>query len=380
MPRLGLGVPTMPHSGIRTMAVLAGRVDGVLSLVAGDPNFTTPHHIIDAAAAGAKAGRTGYPPSAGFESLREAIAEKVRMRNGIDAGPREVVVTTGGCGGLFTSLAILLDPGDEVLIPDPGWSNYPPMAHMLHAEPVFYPLARDRGFAVDAAAIEERITARTRAVIVNSPGNPTGAVDRAEDLAAVVALAERHDLWVISDECYDEIVYDGEHTSTAAAGGRDRVVSVFTFSKSYAMTGWRVGYVVAPTTFADELGLAQEPVVASASGISQLAAEAALRGPQDVVGAMRDAYRDRLATVAASLDAARVGWVRPRGSFFCMLDISPSGLDSWSYARRLLDEERVAVVPGKAFGPSADGMVRLSLAVDPDVLEQGVARIIRTLR
>jgi aspartate aminotransferase len=363
------------------MAALARDVPGALMLVNGDPNFTTPAHVIDAAAAAAHAGRTGYPPSAGYDSLREAIAEKVRVRNGLDAVRDQVVVTTGGCGGLFTSLSILLDPGDELLMPDPGWSNYPPMAHVLHAVPVFYPLARDRGFAVDAAAIEERITPKTRAVIVNSPGNPSGAVDSAADLAAVVAVAERHDLWVISDECYDEIVYDGAHTSTAAAAaGTDRVVSVFTFSKTYAMTGWRIGYVVAPRAFAHELGLAQEPVVASASGISQFAAEAALKGPQDVVAMMVSAYRDRLAAVTTSLDAAGVGYVRPRGSFFCMIDITASGLDSWAFARQLLAEHGVAVVPGAAFGPSADGMARVSLAVDPDVLEAGIARLIRALR
>jgi aspartate aminotransferase len=306
--------------------------------------------------------------------------EKVRTRNGLAAAVADVCVTTGGCGGLFTSLMLVLAPGDEVLIPDPGWSNYPAMAHVLHATAVGYPLDAAVGFALDPDALAARVTSRTRAIIVNSPGNPTGAVEGAERLRAVLEIAERHDLWVISDECYDELVFEGAHVSTASLGHADRVVSVFTFSKSYAMTGWRVGYVVAPAAFTRQLTLHQEPVVSCASTVSQHAALAALRGPQDCVQAMATAYRERRDAAMAELDEYELGYVRPAGSFFLMADVSPAGLPSWELARRLLETARVAIVPGAAFGPGGEGFVRISLAAAPELVAEGSRRIARLVR
>jgi aspartate/methionine/tyrosine aminotransferase len=361
------------------MAELARAVPDVLNLGVGDPNFVTRPHIIEAAAQGARDGFTKYTPSDGFASLRELIADKVRARNGLDAAASQVVVTTGGCGGLFTSLLVLLDPGDELLLPDPGWANYPPMAHVLNARPVFYPLDPGRGWAPDLDALDARLTPRSKAIVVNSPGNPTGAVYEHETLARLLELARRHDLWVISDECYDEIVFEGEHVSTAAVGDADRVLTVFTFSKSYAMTGWRIGYVVAPPEVAPALGKAQEPVVGNASSLSQKGAEAALTGSQDCVREMRDAYRERRDAATAILDEFGVDYVRPRGAFYLMVDVSAAG-DSLSFAKRLLEEERVSVVPGSAFGPGGEGWVRVSLCVDPDELTEGVRRLCATTR
>lgn len=380
MPELAAHVLTTPHSGIRRMAELAAGAPDAILLVGGDPNFTTPAHIIDGAAAAAHAGATGYAPSGGILPLREAIVEKVRARNGLAAAVEDVCVTTGGCGGLFTSLMLVLAPGDEVLIPDPGWSNYPAMAHVLHATAVGYPLDAAAGFALDPDALAARVTSRTRAIVVNSPGNPTGAVESAERLRAVLEIAERHDLWVISDECYDELIFEGEHVSTASLGHADRVVSVFTFSKSYAMTGWRVGYVVAPTAFTRQLTLHQEPVVSCASTVSQHGALAALRGPQDCVQAMATAYRERRDAAMAELDEYELGYVRPAGSFFLMADVSPAGLPSWELARRLLETARVAIVPGAAFGPGGEGFVRISLAAAPELVAEGSRRIARLVR
>ncbi len=375
MPPLAPHVFTTPHSGIRRMAEIAGAANDPITLVGGDPNFTTPSHIIDAAARSAHEGRTGYAPSAGIVPLREAIVGKVRDRNGLACELDDVCVTTGGCGGLFTSLMLLLEPGDEVLVPDPGWSNYPAMAHVLHARAVGYPLDAAAGLALDAAAVAERVTDRTRAIIVNSPGNPTGTVESAERLAAVLEVAARHDLWVISDECYDELIFEGRHVSTAGLTTDPRVITVFTFSKSYAMTGWRVGYVVAPPEFSRQLALHQEPVVSCASMISQYGALAALQGPQDGIAAMTAAYRDRRDAAIAALEEHGVGYVRPRGGFFLMADISETGLGSWDFCQRLLDEENVAVVPGAAFGVHGEGFVRISLAAAPENVVAGTRRL-----
>jgi aspartate aminotransferase/aminotransferase len=361
------------------MAELARTIPDVTRLEVGDPDFITPPHIIDAAAAAARDGFTRYPPSAGYPSLRELIAEKVTQRNHLPTTANQVVVTTGGGGGLFTTFLALLDPGDEVLIADPGWSGYPAQLHVQHAIMRRYPLDRSRRFGLDPQALERAITPKTKAIVVNSPANPTGSVFDREDLRRVVEIAARHDCWLVSDECYDEMIFEGEHVTMATLGERERIITIFTFSKSYAMTGWRIGYVVAPAPVAEVIGKLQEPVVASASSISQKAAEAALLGPQDCVGQMRDSYRERRDLALALLDEAGVGYVRPRGAFYLMVDTSPAGA-SMDFARRLLLEEKVATVPGSAFGPGGEGMVRVSLATARDALERGLTRLAATLR
>jgi aspartate/methionine/tyrosine aminotransferase len=375
MPRLAGHVLSTPHSGIRRMADIARQAPDPILLVGGDPNFTTPQHIIDAAAEAARNGATGYTYGGGIAPLREAIGEKVRARNGLDAGFDQVCVTTGGCGGLFTSLLMLLDPGDEVLVPDPGWSNYPAMAHVLHATAVGYPLDPAAGFSLDPDRLAALVSERTRAIIVNSPGNPTGAVETRERLVAAAEIAERHDLWLISDECYDELIFEGEHLSTATVADPARVITIFTFSKSYAMTGWRIGYVVAPAQVSEQLALYQEPVVSCASTISQHAALAALQGPQACVGVMRDAYRARRDLVVEALSSEQVPHVVPHGSFFLMADISETGLASWDFCHRLLEEVGVAVVPGAAFGPGGEGFVRISLAAAAEGVAEGTGRL-----
>jgi aspartate/methionine/tyrosine aminotransferase len=379
MPRPSERTLTMPHSAIREMGVLAAAYPDALHLQAGDPDFVTPPHVIEAAAQAARAGFTKYTPSGGLAGLRELCAAKVRERNGIACETEQVVVTTGGCGGLYTSLAIVLDEGDEVLVPDPGWANYPPIVHALGGVPVFYPLVPERGWEPDSDRLAAAVTPRTRVLLVNTPGNPTGAVYDAGVLQGLLELAARHDLWVISDECYDEILFEGVHVSLATLGDPGRVFSVFSCSKSYAMTGWRIGYTVAPSGLGPTLVKAQEPVVGNASSVSQKGAEAALAGPQACVAAMRDAYRARRDAACAQLDALGVGYVRPRGAFYLMVDVSAAG-DSLAFAKRLLADEHVAVVPGSAFGPSGEGFVRVSLSCAPEVIEEGLRRLAACLQ
>lgn len=377
MPQLAPAVATTPHSGIRTMVGNVARHGSAISLVFGEPDFLTPSHIIDAAHAAARGGRTKYAPSAGFLDLREAIADKLRVRNGVTASAREVIVTTGGTGGLFTSLLLLVQPGDEVLLPDPGWSNYAAITHVLGAVNAFYPLRyRDGRPHIDFDLLERTVTARTRVLLVNSPGNPTGAMFDEATLGELARFAERHDLWIVSDECYDEIVFSEPHVSMAAVADRSRVISVFTFSKTYAMTGWRVGYVVAPPAVAEAIERAQEPVVSCASSVSQAAAEAALRGPQDVVATMRELFRERLVLAQGVLRDGGVAFIPPQGAFYVMVDITRTKMTSWDFATRLLDEHGVGVVPGKAFGEGGEGYVRISTATSPDLLTAGVERLV----
>ena len=356
------------------MAELARQFPDAVRLDVGDPSFDTPTHIQEAAFEAMAAGHTRYTPSGGFASLRDLIAEKVKVRNEVAVDPSQVVVTAGGCGGLFTSLMTLLDPGDQVLLPDPGWPNYRAMVHVLRAESIGYPVDLRRG-TVEPAAVAARITNRTKALIINSPNNPTGAVYEPELLEQLVAICEHHDLWLLSDECYDELVFDGRHWSVAAvAPPSPRVITIFSFSKTYAMTGWRVGYVLGPARFAEELVKNQEPVHGNASSVSQKAAEAALLGRQEVVTEMRRSYARRRDIAIDLLREAQVDYVRPQGAFYVMVDVSALG-SSMDAARSLLSRDNVSVVPGEAFGPGGEGWVRVSLSAATDDLQIGVERI-----
>ena len=380
MPSLPEASLNAPHSGIRAIGVLAARMPGAIQLHVGDPDFNTPAHIIDAAARDAHAGFTKYTPSAGFPSLRERIAEKLETRNGIACTSEQVVVTAGGCGALFTTLLALIEPGDEVLVPDPGWANNLPIVAAARGVAVYYPLDPERAFDPDLSELRSRIGPRARAIIVNTPGNPTGCVYSRAILEGLLEIAREHDLWVVSDECYDELVFDDEHISIATLGQVERIVSVFSFSKSYAMTGWRVGYAVAPREVAEVIGRLQEAVVANTSSLSQRGAEAALAGPQEAVAEMRDAFRARRDDAVALLEAENVGFVYPRGAFYLMVDVSSAGDDDGAVCQRLLEEEKVAIVPGSAFGPTGAGFARVSLSSSPESVQEGLSRLASFLR
>ncbi len=369
-----------PHSGIRRMLELTREVADPLLLISGDPNFRTPDHVIFGAAEAAAGGATGYPPAEGIAPLRAAIAKKLAQINRLEAHQDQICVVTGACGGLYTSLMLLVDPGDEVLIPNPGWSNYAAMVHVLGGRAVGYPVGPTTGWELDPDVVESAFTARTRAIILNSPGNPTGVVWEPDRLAAVVGLAARRGVPVISDEAYDQLVFESEPFSVGSVAAPPELISVFTFSKTYAMTGWRIGYVHAAADFARQLSLHQEPVTSGASIVSQHAALAALEGPQDVVGQMVSAYRERRDLVADRLRGAQVGFVLPQGGFFVLVDVRAAGCGSWEFATELLRRYSVGVVPGLAFGSEGEGYVRVSLAVAPDVLHEGIARLLNLHR
>ncbi len=367
----------MPRSGIRRIMDLAWGLPGpVIGLHVGEPSFTPPEHVVEAARVAYAAGDTHYVPNAGVGELRRAIAGKVSSTNGFATGPEQVVVSAGGAQALHNAFSLTLSAGDEVLIPDPGWPNYAMAVQLLQAVPVRYPLRPENGFRPDVGELGGLVTDRTRLIVVNTPSNPLGTVLPAGDVEALVRFAERHDLWLVSDECYDALTYEQEHVSPGRFDRDSRVLSAFSFSKTYAMTGLRVGYLVTSEAVARESAKLQEPMVACVNAPAQAAALAALRGPQDAVTAMRDAYRERRDLALAALDAQGMDYLTPEGAFYLWVDVRDrTGGDVDGWALSLLREHSVAVAPGTTFGPLGEGWVRLSLATATEDLLEGIRRI-----
>jgi aspartate aminotransferase len=306
----------MPRSGIREIMDLAWRLPGpVIGLHVGEPSFATPEHVLDGARRALDRGDTRYVANAGIPTLREAIADKLAARNGLGAQPEQVVVSAGGMQALYTALSATVTAGAEVLVPDPGWPNFAMAVQLLQARPVGYPLRAENRFLPDVEELAQLVTERTRALILNFPSNPLGAVLPADLAQALCRFADRHDLWLISDECYDEITFGAEQVSPARWDEQDRVLSCFSFSKTYAMTGMRVGYLVAPKTVAATAAKMQEPLISCVNAPAQHAALAALEGPQDFVAMMRRAYHERRDGAAAQLDRAGIGYLLPQGAF-----------------------------------------------------------------
>jgi aspartate/methionine/tyrosine aminotransferase len=366
----------MPRSGIREIFDTASRLPHAIHLEMGEPDFTTPAHIRAAAIDALEAGYTRYTPNAGIPALRTAAATKLQRVNGIEADPSQVTITVGGVGGLYSSLVALCNPGDEVLLVGPSWPNYRMIATLLDLRFTQLPLGTSRGERPTVDALEAARTADTKVLLVNSPANPTGQVLTRDELTAMVGWVEEHGLWMLSDEVYDQISYDGVASSPYPLSSTGAVVSVFSMSKTYAMTGWRIGYVVASPEVAPLIEKTLEPTVSCANAAAQVAAIAALDGPQDCVAEMRAAYRARRDDAVSRLTAARVPHTPPEGAFYLWIDISASGLDSLTFARTLLDRHAVAVTPGVAFGPDYDDHVRVSLASAPDDLATGLEALV----
>lgn len=377
MPDLADKAGSMPRSGIREVMDLAWSLEGeIIGLHVGEPSFATPQHVLDGAHEALARCDTRYVPNGGIPGLRAAIAEKVNRHNRLDADPEQAIVTAGGMQALFNALTMTLSAGDDVLVPDPGWPNYVSAAQLLQARPVRYPLRAERGFVPDPDDLDAAATERTVALIVNSPSNPLGAVLSERDAAGVAQFAERRDLWIISDECYDAFTFDVPHVSLASVASSGRVLTCFSFSKTYAMTGMRVGYLVVPPPAATIAAKLQEPMIACVNGPAQYAALAGLRGPQDIVEKMRSAYHERRDLACDLLDELHVPYLRPQGAFYLWVDVRDRcGNDVQTWALELLRHRRVAVVPGTAFGPSGQGWIRLSLATDSDQLLEGCRRI-----
>jgi aspartate aminotransferase len=375
-------VDAIPPHGTRAIAALAAGREDVINLTLGEPDFATPPHIAEAGIAAVRAGRTRYAPSAGLPELRDAAAVAVTTRTGAEVAADQVVVTAGAVLGVFAALAALAPCGRRVLVPDPGWGCYVGQCMLLGLEPVRYRLDPASGFEPDLEALDA-LAARTHAglIVINNPGNPTGAVWRRETVQGCVELARRHGMWVLADEVYDELTFDREHVSTVPFGDEGGVVTTFSFSKTYAMTGWRVGYLVASPEVAAATTRVLEHAASSVGMPSQYAAIAALQGPQDCVADMRAAYQARRDLALARLTQEGLACARPDGAFYALVDIMAAGADSTAFARTLADREGgVACAPGDSFGPGAAGMLRLSLAAAPEAIEEGIRRIGRAVR
>jgi len=390
-PDHGLGSRTsasVAPSGIRAIADLAWRTPGALQLQLGEPSAPTPPHVVEAMAAALRDGATRYGPTAGLPVFREAAAEKLRRVNRLDVSPEHLTVCAGGAEGLGAVYRALLDAGDEVLVPDPGWPNLVGLALLCDARPVRYPLLREGRVDLDLEVLETLRTPRTRVLVLNSPSNPTGGGLDAAQLERVLAWAAGHGVVVVSDECYDEMWLDDPQPCTAtvaaAMAAADRpvppVVSVFSLSKTHAMTGFRLGYVLTPPELTPLVRRVQETQLSCVSTPTQWAGAAALTGPQEHVEAMRAEYRQRRDLCVRRLedeDGLRLA-APPAGAFYLWLRYAverPSGL----LAQELLQEHGVALAPGTAFGPAGEGHLRISLATSTEVLLEGLDRVLRAL-
>jgi len=364
-------------SKTRRMFALAERLPDVLNLAVGQPDFATPAHVVAEAKAAMDRGDTRYTHSLGITELRGAIAEKVVSANLIPAGHDWIAVTVGAMEGLILSMLATLDPGDEVLVPDPGYTNFIGQVRLASGRAISYNVDPP-DFRIDVADLRRAVSERTRAILLCSPSNPTGGVLRRGNLEEIAEVAREHDLLVYSDETYEALVYDGvEHVSIGSLPNMaERTVSVFSFSKAYAMTGWRVGYVVAPPPLVERMNVLQEHLVSCASSISQHAALAALTGPQDCVTEMRAAYDERRRFLVEALKAIP-GFTcpKPAGAFYAFPDVRCLGGGSDAIADRLLHEARVATVPGTAFNSRGEGFLRIGYAASMDLLEESVGRI-----
>ncbi len=373
-------VRNMPPSGIRRFFDMLAEMKDVISLTIGEPDFTTPEPITRAAIDSLEAGETHYTANGGMIELRELIAANLADRYGVDYEPRsELVITVGASEGLDASLRALLNPGDEVIYHEPCFVAYAPCIELAGGIPVPISTTDATDFRVSAAAIEAAVTDRTKAVFLGYPNNPTGAVLSREELEAIADVARRHDLLIISDEIYDRLVY-GTHRHTAVSsleGMRERTVLIGGFSKAYAMTGWRIGFVAAPADLMAGIAKVHQYGIMCAPTASQYAAIEALRDGEPFVVEMLAEYDRRRVLMTRRFNEMGLDCFEPEGAFYCFPNITSSGLDDEEFAEALLREEKVGVVPGRAFGPSGIGHVRCCYATAYEEIVEAMDRIER---
>ncbi|MCP3807706.1 aminotransferase A [Paenibacillus sp. Lou8.1] len=374
-------VKNIQISGIRKIANKVAALPGTLSLTIGQPDFPTPAHIMEAAHRAINEGRTSYTPNPGLPELREAAAAFVARKYGLNyLGQDEVIVTNGASEALDITLRTILSPGDEVILPVPIYPGYEPLIRLSGGIPVFAD-TRNSGFKLTAEVLEPYLTEQTKAVILGYPSNPTGRVMSREELEAVADLLKERDLFIISDEIYSELIYETPHVSIAALPGmRERTIVINGLSKSHSMTGWRIGFTLAPAEITQHMVKVHQYNVTCASSISQYAALEALTVGVDDALPMREEYRKRRDYVHGRLTDMGIPLEKPEGAFYLFPSIAHFGLSSMDFTLKLLEEHGVAVVPGDAFSSYGEGYIRLSYAYGQDVLEQGLDKIERFVR
>jgi aspartate/methionine/tyrosine aminotransferase len=353
----------------------------VIHLEIGEPDFPTPRHIVEAAYRAMLDGYTHYGPAAGLPELRRAVARYISETRRLNVDPEQVIITPGGKPVIFFTVLALVEPGDEVILPDPGFPIYESAVSFAGGTPVPVPLREERDFRLDVADIRARVNSRTRLIILNSPHNPTGSVLTPEDLAAIADLAKEHDVYVLSDEIYSRIIYDARHHSIASLPGMaDRTIILDGFSKTYAMTGWRLGYGVFPPELVPGVTRLMVNSVSCTATFVQLAGIAALEGPQDCVDEMVAEFRRRRDFLVAALnDIPGISCRQPQGAFYAFPSVKALPLSSRDFADRLLSDFGVAVLSGDAFGAAGAGYLRLSYANSLGNLERAVSRLRRAV-
>ncbi|MCB0069900.1 MAG: pyridoxal phosphate-dependent aminotransferase [Caldilineaceae bacterium] len=352
----------------------------VINLAGGEPDFKTPAHIIDAAHKAMLAGDTHYPPSFGTPELLDAIVGKLARENNVHVTRDQILVTPGAKWAIYATLAVTTNPGDEVLVLDPAWVSYGPMVQLQQATPVHVTLPSADDFRITAALLEEYVTPRTKLIMVNSPNNPTGRVLSRDEIDAIVQVATTHDLYVLSDEIYEHIVYDDavHHSLAAEPGMAERTIIINGFSKAYAMTGWRLGWLAAPEPIAKLARTYQTQSITSAASFAMTAGVAALNGPQECVHEMTAAYTARRRFMLDALDEIPGIECAPiEGAFYVFPKFTATEKGSLEIANILLEDGLIASTPGIAFGQAGEGHVRFSIASDMDSLERTVDRLAR---
>jgi aminotransferase len=376
-------VQETPPSGIRRFFDIAATMDDVISLGIGEPDFVSPDPVLEAGIDSLEHGRTSYTSNAGMAELRRLLAEDYEERYGLSYDPEDEIIATVGCSeAMQLAMQALLDPGDEVLIPEPCFVSYGPSARFAGGEVVHVSTSVENDFQVTAADIEPHLTERSKVLFLGYPNNPTGAVLRRETLQEIAQLVVDHDLMVVSDEIYDRLIYGTAHerghvSVPTVEGLRDRTVLLGGFSKNYAMTGWRIGYACAPAPLLQAMHKVHQYMIMSAPTMAQEGAIAGLREGQEAVEDMRQSYDERRRTIVQGLNDAGLPTFEPEGAFYCFPDVTSTGLSSEEFAQILLEEEQVACVPGTAFGPSGEGYVRCSYATGLDDIEEALTRIDR---
>ncbi|ADL08258.1 aminotransferase class I/II-fold pyridoxal phosphate-dependent enzyme [Thermosediminibacter oceani] len=371
------GVKKVRISTIRHFFNLVNQMPEAISLCIGEPDFVTPSHISGAAKRALDEGKTSYTPNPGLMELRREIADYLKRRFGLQYSPEtEIIVTIGASEAIDVAIRTLLNPEDEVLIPEPSFVAYKPCTILAGGRPVFVPTYQEDEFTLKPDILERYITPRSKVLILNYPNNPTGAVMSRKQLEDIARIVEKHDLIVVTDEIYAELTYGVEHTAFATIPGmRERTVTINGFSKAYAMTGWRLGYIAAPEGLASEMLKVHQYSVTCAPTMGQYAAIEALRNGDADIELMRSEYDKRRIFLLNSLKNMGLECFEPKGAFYIFPSIKNTGLSSEEFAERLLKEKKVAVVPGSAFGETGQGFIRIAYATSMANLEEAVDRI-----
>lgn len=348
----------------------------VLSFGAGEPDFNTPQHIVQAAIEALNNGQTRYTESSGLMELRQALAAKLHLDNGLQYAPEQISVNCGAKHSCYNAIAATINPGDEVIIPAPFWTSYPEMVRLVGGVPVIVETKKENNWKITPEEFEDAMSPLTKMIIINSPGNPTGAVYTRDELQALADIAVGEDILILSDEIYEKLVYgDNTHVSIASLGQEvaDLTITINGFSKAYAMTGWRLGYTAAPQAIADAIDVLQSHTTSNPTTFAQFGAIAALQGDQQIVADMRDEFDVRRQFMMGRLQNIKnVSVLEPFGAFYFLVDIEPMGIKSVNFCEKLLSKQRVAAVPGLAFG--ADYTIRFSYATGLDVINSGMDR------